>query len=169
MINFEKDVMPLKNKFYRLALRVLRNNAEAQDITQETLIRLWKRSATLQDGAEAEALGMTICHNLALDTLGRAGRDYEQLDNQTDTIVSDHGASPHDDLTRQEQRQQLRRQIDLLPTRQRTVLQLRDIEGYSYKEIAETLNINEEQVKVTLFRARQALKLSLQNKAYHGL
>ena len=43
MIDFNKDVMPLKNRFYRLALRVLQDGAEAQDVTQETLIRLWRR------------------------------------------------------------------------------------------------------------------------------
>ena len=64
--------MPLKNRFYRLALRVLQDGAEAQDVTQETLIRLWRRIDTIQSAAEAEALGVAICRNLSLDSLRRA-------------------------------------------------------------------------------------------------
>jgi RNA polymerase sigma factor (sigma-70 family) len=170
MIDFNKDVMPLKNKFYRLALRVSQDSAEAQDITQETLVRLWKRTDSLQTAAEAEALGMTICRNLSLDSLKRAGRDNERLDSQADypaaTAVAD---SPFESLTRQERSQMVLNKINALPARQREVLQLRDIEGYSYKEIVAALGITEEQVKVTLFRARQALKQLLMKQNDYGL
>ena len=123
MTDFNTDVMPLKSKFYRLALRLLNDDAEAQDITQETLIRLWTRCATLPSAADAEKLGLTITYNLSRDALTRAGRTHERL-----------------------------------PFRQQTAVQLRDIEGKPYKEIADIMQITEEQVKITLFRARQALR-----------
>ena len=169
MIDFNNDVMPLKNRFYRLALRVLQDHAEAQDITQETLIRLWKRLDTLDSVQEIEALGITICQNLSLDALKRAGRNHEQIDNEAEPLASDNVYSPLEDLSRQEQHQMLLRQINALPLRQKTILQLRDIEGHSYKEIASVLRLTEEQVKVTLFRARQALRQSFQKNNNHGL
>ncbi|MBO4487886.1 MAG: RNA polymerase subunit sigma-70, partial [Bacteroidaceae bacterium] len=86
MIDFNKDVIPLSNKFYRLALRMVHNDAEAQDITQETLIRLWLRRASLETAADAEALGLTVCLNLAKDALSRAGRNYEQIDNMDENF-----------------------------------------------------------------------------------
>lgn len=160
--------MPLKNKFYRLALRVLHNHEEAQDVTQETLIRLWRRSDTLADASEAEALGLTICHNLAIDTYRREGREHDNLDDDQINLA-DTALSPLETISRSQQRQLLLKQIDNLPERQKTVLQLRDIEGYSYKEIADALNMSEEQVKINLFRARQALKNSFKNKDRDGL
>ena len=160
--------MPLKNKFYRLALRVLHNHEEAQDVTQETLIRLWRRSETLANADEAEALGLTICHNLAIDTYRREGRDHDNLDDDQINLV-DTALSPLETISRNQQRQLLLKQINTLPDRQKCVLQLRDIEGLSYKKIADALNMSEEQVKINLFRARQALKNSFKNKERDGL
>ncbi len=170
MIDFNKDVMPLKNRFYRLALRVLQDSAEAQDITQETLVRLWKRTDSLPTVAEAEALGMTICRNLSLDALKRAGRNNERIDSLAElTTATDTIDSPFENLTRQEQSAMLLNKINSLPPRQRAVLQLRDIEGYSYKEIVAALKLSEEQVKVTLFRARQTLKQMFKKQDDYGL
>lgn len=160
--------MPLKNKFYRLALRVLHNHEEAQDVTQETLIRLWRRSETLANADEAEALGLTICHNLAIDTFRREGRDHDNLDDDQINLA-DTALSPLETISRNQQRQLLLKQINTLPDRQKCVLQLRDIEGLSYKKIADALNMSEEQVKINLFRARQALKNSFKNKERDGL
>ena len=66
--------------------------------------------------------------------------------------------TPYDRLAQNEQIQLVHRLVNELPERQRTIMQLRDVEGKSYKEIADILQITEEQVKVTLFRARQKIK-----------
>ena len=158
MIDFNRDVMPLRNKFYRLALGLLRNTAEAEDITQETLIRLWTRCNSLSSPQEAEALGLTISYNLARDTLGRAGPNYEPLDNLDESQALDTSANAIDSLYAADRREMLRRMINTLPVKQQTIVQLRDIEGKSYKEIAGIMQLSEEQVKITLFRARQSLK-----------
>lgn len=158
MIDFNKDVIPLSNKLYRLALRMVHNEAEAQDITQETLIRLWLRRATLNVAADAEALGLTVCLNLAKDALSRAGRNYEQIDNMDENFAPDSSQNAIDALTANDRRNLIREIINRLPPRQRAVVQLRDIEGKSYREIAELMQLTEEQVKVTLFRARQSMK-----------
>lgn len=161
--------MPFKNKLYRLALRMVCNHEEAQDITQETLIRLWKRTDTLNSSSEALALGLTTCRNLSLDVIGKEGRNHEQLDNVVALQSMDSTPTPLETLTQNDSRQMLIRQINQLPEKQKTVIQLRDIEGLSYKEIAQILQITEEQVKVTLFRARQMLKAACQNKENYGL
>lgn len=158
MTDFNTDVMPLKSKFYRLALRLLNDDAEAQDITQETLIRLWTRCATLPSAADVEKLGLTITYNLSRDALTRAGRTHEQLDAIDENMTADSSQSPIDSLAETDRRQFLRSVIERLPFRQQTAVQLRDIEGKPYKEIADIMQITEEQVKITLFRARQALR-----------
>ena len=67
-ISFRNDVLPLKDKFFRLALRLTRNREEAEDIVQETLLRLWNKREELKTEG-IETLGFTICHNLAIDHL----------------------------------------------------------------------------------------------------
>ena len=169
MIDFNKDVMPLKNKLYRLALRLLHNHEEAQDVTQETLIRLWTRRDNLATPADAETFGLTICHNLALDTLAKAGRDNEEINSQQDLIASDDAETPSSHAETNDRRNILQQAINRLPQRQQTIVQLRDIEGKSYKEIATILTLTEQQVKVTLFRARQTLKEECKKIEHYGL
>ena len=158
MIDFNKDVMPLKNKLYRLALRILHDHEEAQDITQETLIRLWQRRDALDTPADAEKLGLTVCHNLSLDALSRAGRNNESISADSEDLTPDTAQSPLEQLSADEQRAQIMAMIDQLPPKQRTIIQLREMDGKSYKEIAEIMQLSEEQIKVNLFRARQYLK-----------
>lgn len=160
MIDFAKDVMPLRNRFYRLALRLLHDSAEAEDITQETLIRLWQRRMALATAADAETLGFVICHNLSRDALSRAGRNYEQIDEQDENFALDSSQTAIDQLAADDRHDFLCRIINRLPPKQRVTVQLRDIEGKSYREIAAIMQITEEQVKITLFRARQSLKLA---------
>ena len=65
--------------------------------------------------------------------------------------------------------QLVRRLIDTLPEKQRSVMQLRDIEGKSYKEIAQVLDISEEQVKINIFRARQTIRQKFIETEKYGL
>jgi len=169
MIDFNKDVMPLKNKLYRLALRILHNHEEAQDITQETLIRLWQRRDSLPTPLDAEKLGLTMCHNLSLDALERAGRQNITIDTENEDSLADSAQTPLEQLTAQDQHDQVLEIIKKLPPRQQTIIQLREIEGKSYKEIAEIMQLSEEQIKVNLFRARQCLKHIYQNNTNNGL
>lgn len=169
MIDFNKDVMPLQDKFYRLALRLLRNDAEAQDVTQETLIRLWTRRNQLASTTDAEALGLTISLNLSRDALTRAGRNYEQIDNLDEDLLPDNSSNAIDNLAANDRRNFVHKIIDRLPPKQKALVQLRDIEGKSYREIAEIMQLSEEQVKVTLFRARQSLKDACQKLNRNGL
>ena len=78
-------------------------------------------------------------------------------------------SGPHERLVDKERMQLLHRLIATLPEKQRTVLQLRDVEEKSYKEIAEVMGITEDQVKVTLFRARQKVKQQFMNIENYGL
>ncbi len=156
-MDFRTDILPLKNELFRLALRITMNRAEAEDVVQETMIRVWQRRDRWDEIESVEAFCLTICRNLALDRAKRAA-------NKTLSINADYAAeavaseNPERSVERQDRTDIVRRIIDSLPERQRTIIQLREIEGHSYKEIADILDLSEEQVKVTLFRARQAIK-----------
>ena len=157
-ISFRNDVLPLKDKFFRLALRLTRNREEAEDIVQDTLLRLWnKRNEIIQGSQGVESLGFTICRNLALDHLQKK----EQQNVAFDPLLheqADSSAAPDQTLIEKEGRSLVEQIVEQLPEKQRTVIQLRDVEGKEYKEIAEIMQISEADVKVSLFRARQKIK-----------
>ena len=78
-ISFRDDVLPLKDKLYRLALRITLNNAEAEDVVQETLIKVWNRRSQWEEIESIEAFALTICRNLSLDNIKMIGNDHDSL------------------------------------------------------------------------------------------
>ena len=73
-IDFRTDVLPLKNELYRLALRITLSHVEAEDIVQETMLKVWNRREQWEQIESIEAFCLTICRNLALDKAKRADR-----------------------------------------------------------------------------------------------
>lgn len=168
-LSFRKNVLPLKDKLFRLALRITLNKAEAEDIVQETLIRVWnKRNEwALLDSIEAYCL--TVTRNLAIDRSERKDAQTVELSADTCLQQADDADSPHEQLVNRERLTLIHRFINQLPEKQKTIMQLRDIEGKSYKEIAALLQLTEEQVKVNLFRARQKVKQRFIETERYGL
>lgn len=161
--------MPLKNVLYRLALRITMNREEAEDTVQDTLMKVWDKRDTWQDIESIEAFSLTICRNIALDKTKKSSRGEESLD-QTDFKAKASNLATPDERTEQKDMVRLVKDIvNGLPEKQRTCMQLRDFEGKSYKDIAVILHITEEQVKVNIYRARQAVKQKFNENAEYGL
>ncbi len=156
-MNFRTDILPLKNPLYRLALRITLNPQEAEDIVQETMIRVWNKRESWGEIDSIEAFAMTICRNLSLDHLKKKETQNLSLDAMVIEEV-DHVDDPLQQLVRKDNLNKVRMIMDSLPEKQRTCMQLRDFEGKSYKEIATILDITEEQVKISIFRARKTVK-----------
>ena len=154
-IDFRHDLLPLKDKIFRLALRITLRADEAEDITEETLVRAWEKRGELAQVNSLEAYCLTAARNLALDTIAKKEHQNLSLD--------------EDAFDRPEKLASVRQIINSLPEKQRTVVQLRDIEGLSYSEIAAVTGWTEEVVKVTLHRARKFIKLEYLKLEHHGL
>ena len=167
-ISFRNDVLPLKNILYRLALRITLNSAEAEDIVQDTLIKVWNKRDGWNEIESIEAFSLTICRNLALDRIKRMGSQNDSLD-ETNLEKVDLSSDPYEDTIHKDRMELVRKLVNGLPEKQRSCMQLRDFEGKSYKEIAEILDISEEQVKVNIFRARQSVKEKFQKLDNYGL
>ena len=163
-ISFRNDVLPLKNELYRLALRITLNHAEAEDVVQETMIKVWNRRDRWDELESIEAFCLTICRNIAIDKTKKA-------ENQNQSLMDEHDAPDHSYSSNPEEQamQQDRRLIDTRPEKQRSCMQLRDFEGKSYKEIAKILDVSEEQVKINIFRARQTIKQKFIDTENYGL
>ncbi|MBR1389065.1 MAG: sigma-70 family RNA polymerase sigma factor [Prevotella sp.] len=168
-ISFRNDVLPLKNELYRLALRITLNHAEAEDVVQETMIKVWNRRDRWDEIESIEAFCLTICRNIALDKTRKAENQNQSLMDEHDAPDRSYASNPEEQAVQRDRIQLIRRLIDHLPEKQRSVMQLRDFEGKSYKEIAQIMGISEEQVKVNIFRARQTIKQKYLETENYGL
>ena len=166
-ISFRDDVLPLKNRLYRLALRITLNAAEAEDTVQDTLIRVWEHRDEWEQIQNIEAYALTVCRNIALDTAGKAGHGNVQL--STINLSADSQLLPDESQEKQERLSLVRKLMDTLPEVQRSIMQLRDIEGKTYQEIANILQLSESQVKVYLHRARTSIRQQAEKIEKYGL
>lgn len=165
-MNFAHDILPLRDRLFRLSLRITLNREEAEDVVQDVMLRLWQRRDELTDVANLETYAMTMARNLALDRKALSANRSVSLDEELHDHASNADA-PDVRMMHSESAARLNSAIDSLPEKQRTVLQLRDIEGRSYADIAAILSLSESDVKVTLFRARNKLKEQLQHINKH--
>jgi RNA polymerase sigma factor (sigma-70 family) len=154
---FERQVLPVKNKLYRFAFRLLGSSDEAKDIVQEVLMKVWNGREQLATIENIEAWCMRITKNLSLDRLRAKQRKPTDSLEQTSTIAEE-SLTPHESAELSESMQRISLLIASLPEKQRQVMHLRDIEGYSYNEICEILELDMNQVKVNLFRARNSVR-----------
>lgn len=165
---FENQILPSKNKLFRFALRLLDDLEEAEDVVQEVLIKVWNGRENMHKVNNWEAWCMRLTKNLALDRLRAQQRKA------TDSIVegfeiTQEGLSPHEKTELIESMVQVNKLIASLPEKQRQVIHLRDVEGYSYKEICDILELDMSQVKVSLFRARNVVREKLLKINAYGL
>ena len=155
-ISFRDDILPLKDKLFRLALRITFDRAEAEDVVQDTMIRVWNKREEWTQFGSIEAYCLTVAKNLAIDRSQK--KEAQNVELTPEMEEESEISGPYDQLVNNERMSIIHRLINELPEKQRLIMQLRDIEGESYKEIAKILNLTEEQGKVNLFRARQKVK-----------
>jgi len=166
--DFKKKVLPLKNLIFRTALRITLSREEAEDLTQDTLLKLWARRNELDAVKSLEALSITIARRLALDKIAK--KEQQNLSLEAASFdAEDNTSSPHELMEKREQLKKINDLVSALPEAQRTAFQLRDIEGMSYQESAEAMNVSEALFKVTLHRARKAIRAAYEKTENYGL
>ncbi|MCD7900302.1 MAG: sigma-70 family RNA polymerase sigma factor [Bacteroides sp.] len=154
---FKKEVLPLRDKLFRIALRITCNEKESEDIVQDVMLKMWELREEWNSIDSKEAYCCMMSRNLAL---GRLKLKDNQTENIMDTIQHslEEDILPSTHLEQQETKMMIRNLIRKLPDKERAVMELRDWEEMSYKEVALTLQITEAQVKINLFRARKRIK-----------
>jgi RNA polymerase sigma factor (sigma-70 family) len=165
---FQNRVLPTKNKLFRFALKFLGNEEEAKDVVQEVFIRVWNGREQMNEVQNWEAWCMRITKNLSLDRIRTITRKQTQPIEEVHHIRQE-SLSPHESTEMQENMIRIDQFIAALPEKQRQVIHLRDVEGYSYNEICEILELDMNQVKVNLFRARNAVREKLMKINAYGL
>ena len=163
---FLNIVMPFKDKVFRLAKRLLVSTEEAEDATQEVLIKLWNNQSKLEEFKNVEAFSMTMTKNFCLDKLKSKQAQNLKI---VHSNYQDHNISLQKDIENKDSLDWVGRIIADLPEQQKMVIQLRDIEQYELDEISEMLDMNNTAVRVALSRARKTIREKLTNTHRYGI
>tara|TARA_R110002124_G_scaffold269198_1_gene437011 strand:- start:490 stop:999 length:510 start_codon:yes stop_codon:yes gene_type:complete len=164
--DFVQLIHPFRDKLFRLAKRLLISTEEAEDATQEVLVKLWNKNSVLNDYKSTEALAMTITKNYCLDQLKSKRASNLQI---THTNYKDPQRSIDEKAEDNDNLQWVEKIINQLPEQQRLLIQLRDIEQYDYTEIAQIVEMTESAIRTTLSRTRKTIREKMQQKHNHGI
>ncbi len=159
-------INPFKDKIFRLARRLLVSTEEAEDATQEVMVKLWNKKEDLKQYNSVEALGMTMVKNYCMDQLKSKRAQNLQIvhNNYTDREPGlQHKLEINDSL------KWVEKMINELPDQQKSIIQMRDIEQYEFEEIASILEMNETAVRVALSRARKTLRENMLKMHSYGI
>ena len=163
---FLSHLNPVKDKIYRLALRLLTSRDAAEDATQEVILKLWSRKNKIKHYANVEAFAMTVTKNYCLDQLKLKQNNNLRIVHQN---YESKQIPLHTEIELNDEMQWLGKIVDNLPEQQKLIFQLRDVEQYDYDEIAEITNMNHTAIRVSLSRARKAIREKLIKKHNYGI
>jgi RNA polymerase sigma-70 factor (ECF subfamily) len=154
---FEQLVLRHQRYVFNLAYRVLGDYTEAEDMTQEAFVRVWRGLSGFRGQARFTTWLYRIVHNLCLNRLPGLRRELLQTE-PLEEVLADPGPSPADLFAVREQMAFLHAQLDRLPEKYRLVLTLRYLQHLSYDEIAAALEMPMGTVKTHIHRARRLLR-----------
>jgi RNA polymerase sigma-70 factor (ECF subfamily) len=149
-------------RVYRFALRLTRDRHQAEDLTQETLLRAWRHRNRLRRPGAACVWLFKIAVNLRRDQVRRSKRSRQEVGSRVDDCESTQ-LSPAQAMTEQEDLQRVLKTMDCLPSRQREVLYLHACEHLSVAEMADVLDISTDAVKASLCLARKRMRRELRD------
>ena len=163
---FLNVVLPFKDKLYRLAKRLLVSKEEAEDATQEILMKLWSKNKMMEGYNNVEAYAMMMTKNFCLDRLKSKQAGNLKL---VHSNYKDENVSLQKQVEVSDSLSWIERIMEELPEQQKMVLQLRDVEQYEFEEIADLLGMNATAVRVALSRARKTVREKLVQKHNYGI
>lgn len=165
-LEFVNLVQPFKNKVFRLARRLLISVEEAEDVTQEMLMRLWHKKENLEQYKSVEAFAMTMTKNYCLDQLKSKRASHLKIENRE---FNDSSINLENQVENEDTLNWVEKILEQLPVQQKMIVQMRDIEDYDFEKIAEILEMNETAVRVALSRARKTLREAVLKTHNYGI
>ena len=164
--DFVQIINPFRDKLFRLAKRLLVSTEEAEDATQEVLVKLWNKNNSLNKYNSIEALAMKITKNYCLDQLKSKRASNLPI---THNNYKDQQSTAEQKTEVNDCLQWVEKIINQLPEQQQILIQLRDVEQYEYAEIAQIVNMTESAIRTTLSRTRKTIREKMQQKNNHGI
>ena len=165
-VEFINSVKPFKDKLFRLAKRLLISTEEAEDATQDVLIKLWNKNDTLNQFGSMEAYAMTITKNYCLDVLKSKRTSNLRIEHQN---YVENGSSLQQKIEDENSIGWIEKIIETLPEQQKLIIQMRDVEQYEFDEISKIMEMSEATIRVALSRARKTVRDKMINTHKYGI
>ncbi len=140
---------------FRLSLGYLKNRDDAEDAVQEVMVKIWNMQKKLDDIKNTQAFAMTVTRNHCLDKLKSKRNRFLSLN---EDIAKQEETTPDESFETSDMVATVKKVITQLPEQQRTIVNLRDIEGYNYDEIMEITGWELNYLRVNLSRGRKRIK-----------
>ena len=160
---FKERVLPISQKIFRYAQRLLGNAQDAEDVVQDIWMKLWDRKSQVAELKSIEAFAFKMTRNLCLDKIKLKKPQY--YDDREETAYrfdgADEGPDPLRSLELKDTMEMINQIIGRMPEKQQTLLQLRDIEGMEYDEISAITGLEVNTIRVNISRARKNLRETL--------
>jgi len=163
---FMQLVNPFKDKLFRMAKRLLVSTEEAEDATQEVLVKLWNKNETLEAYNSVEALAMTMTKNYCLDQLKSKRASNLKI---VHSNFTDREAGLQQQLEDKDTWDWVAKIMNELPHQQKLIIQLRDIEEMEFEEISKILDMNESAIRTALSRARKTIRETMTKTHHYGI
>lgn len=160
-----ETVHQIEQKLYRIAKRLLISHEEAQDATQEVLVKVWQRSSELSHVKSIEAYAMTMVKNYCYDRL----KSKQASNMSIEYSIHDKSQDQSEAFEAKDRLSFVEKIVNNLPDKQKLIWQLRDVEGATFEEIAEVVQMEPTAIRVTLSRARKKIKESLEQIDAYGI
>ncbi|MCE7992316.1 MAG: sigma-70 family RNA polymerase sigma factor [Roseivirga sp.] len=148
---------PLNSNLFGFALRMLNDRPLAEDALQDVLEKLWKMRKRLDSNNNIKSFAMTVMKNKCIDLIRKKGRYIES--NEPEAYMTIESNYEHIDMI-----EQLKKRMNLLPTNQKLIVELKDFQGFSYEEIEEITQMSVNTLRVNLSRARKKLTEPLRDE-----
>lgn len=158
VLRFKNKYMGSHQKLYRVAYRLLENEADAQDVVQDTYAKLWNKRTELEQIENGEAYAMMMLRNLCIDHLRSRSLKHQESIDVVEFRLMDEGESTQQRLENEEDLTRIERIIGTLPQQQQMVLKLRHWDDFSMEEIENATGLTAVNVRVMLSRARKRIK-----------
>jgi RNA polymerase sigma-70 factor (ECF subfamily) len=165
--DFNDLVSKLGRQLFGYAFRILRNQEEAEDAVQEVFLKLWNLGDKLGEYSSIEALSVTMTKNYCIDQLRKRRYSVENADEARNAFMAPE-PTPLEQMERREASEKLNMIIGNLPGIYRDMIQMREIDGFSYEEIAEITGQNVNTLRVTLSRARKIIRDEFIKQGYEN-
>jgi len=165
-VEFINTIKPFKDKVYRLAKRLLVSTEEAEDATQDILVKLWNKNKVIEGYGSIEAYAMTITKNHCLDVLKSKRASNLQI---VHSNYAENGAELQQKVEDSDSWHWVEKWINDLPEQQKLIIQMRDIEQYEFEDIAKILDMNETAIRVALSRARKTIRERMTKTHNYGI
>ena len=153
---FKQLLLPLYPRLQRVALRLLGNVEDAEDMVQEVYMKLWSKRDALPDVQDVEAYCVTLTKNMCIDRLRMAEADKADVDEVPTMLAATDDVEAQ--VERRDAVEQVKQIIETLPEHQQQVITLRDMEDCSFEEIAEQTGLTAVNIRMLLSRARKTIR-----------